>query len=248
MTRRSTHWLLTLPVVLAGIEAAHARERRGRCAGFGGVRERRLGPGALQPLGLLLLAAVVAGLVARIRGGASQPRDAAVVAVPFALLPPVGFTLLELGEALASGHALLDRTFALGLAFQLPVALLGYLLARGLLRLGDELRALVLASPRLCLPPPGGLVRPVGAAGLPSPRRRHLPRACAALRARPHELTPVQASAANRRSEEGISMRSARLVAGGVVAGAVVVLAVALAVAAFLFQSDTTAAARRWRE
>ena len=38
-------------------------------------------------------------------------------------------------------------------------------------------------------------------------------------------------------------MRGTRLVAGGVVAGAVVVLAVALAVAAFLFQSDTTAAA-----
>ena len=91
------------------------------------------------------------------------------MAAPFALLPPVGFTLLELGEALASGHAPLDRTFAVGLAFQLPVALLGYLLARGLLRLGDELRALVLAPPRLCLPMPGGRVRPVG---LRASRRR----------------------------------------------------------------------------
>jgi len=43
-------------------------------------------------------------------------------------------------------------------------------------------------------------------------------------------------------------MRSARLVAGGVVAGAVVVLAVALAVAAFLFQSETTAAAPAMEE
>src|SRR4029077_4891212 len=57
-----------------------------------------------------------------------------------------------------------------------------------------------------------------------------------------HELTP---SRRRRRTEigGGISMRSARLVVGGVVAGAVVALALALAVAAFLFQSDTTAAA-----
>jgi hypothetical protein len=163
MSRRNTHWLLTLPVVLAGIEAAHALANALTGAPASEVFESAAsGRGALQPLGLLLLAAVVAGVVARIRGGSTQPRDAAVAAAPFALLPPFGFTLLELVEALASGHPLLDRAFAVGLVFQLPVALLGYLLARGLLRLGDELRALVLAPPRLCLPTPGGLFRPVG--------------------------------------------------------------------------------------
>ena len=106
------------------------------------------------------MAAVAAALLVRIRGAWSEPRSAAIVAAPIALRPPVGFTLLELGEALASGHALLDRTFALGLAFQLPVALLGYLLARGLLRLSDELRALVLAPLRLRFPQRECRVRP----------------------------------------------------------------------------------------
>ena len=153
MTRRRGQWLLTLPVVLAGIETAHALANSLTGAPATEVfASAASGRGVLEPIGLILLAAVVAAVVSRIRGGWSQPRNAAVVATPFALLPPVGFTLLELGESLASGHAFLDRAFALGLAFQLPVALLGYLLARGLLRLGDELRALVLAPPRLALP------------------------------------------------------------------------------------------------
>ena len=191
MTRPNTHWLLTLPVVLAGIEAAHALANSLTGAPASEVFESAAsGRGALEPLGLLLLAMVTAALVARMRGGRSQPRNTAIVAAPFALLPPVGFALLELGEALASGHALLDRTFALGLTFQLPVALLGYLLARGLLRLSDELRALVLA-------PLASASRSAKAASCPRAERpsrpsglRHLPRAGAALRARPDGLTP----------------------------------------------------------
>ena len=75
VTRRSAHWLLTLPVVLAGIEAAHALANSLTGAPATEVFESAAsGRGALEPLGLLLMAAVAAALVVRIRGGWSEPR------------------------------------------------------------------------------------------------------------------------------------------------------------------------------
>jgi hypothetical protein len=167
--------------VLAGIEAAHALANSLTGAPASEVfASAATGRGALEPLGLLFMAAIVAGVVQRIRSGSPEPRRAAIVAAPFALLPPVGFALLELAEALASGQAPLDRPFVVGFALQLPVALLGYLLARGLLRLGDELRTLVLSPPPLALPECGCAVlpafeRPLARSGAGSPRGRGPP-------------------------------------------------------------------------
>ena len=60
---------------------------------------------------------------------------------PFALVPPLAFLAQELIERLAAGlpaHAVLEPAVYVGLAAQLPIALLGFLAARALLRVADE--------------------------------------------------------------------------------------------------------------
>lgn len=146
--RKHAVWLVTLPVALVGIEAAHALAN----AAFGAPDSEVLasgasGAGLIPLLAALLLAAVLCGLGGRVAGLWWAPRRSRAVALPFLLLPPLGFVVLELGEALTKSpiewHELLEPTFLVGLALQLPVALAGYLLARALLRLSDEVRDLV---------------------------------------------------------------------------------------------------------
>ena len=146
--KRRALWLVTLPIALAGIECGHALGNL-----IAGAPEGELfaspssGRGALPLVGLVLVLLVVAGVAGRVTG---SPRRSRAVAAPFALLPPAGFVLLELGEALSEpGHFRLGGpAFALGLVFQLPAAALGYTVACALLRLGDEARALLLGLPR----------------------------------------------------------------------------------------------------
>jgi len=144
MSRKAV-WLLTLPVALAGIEAAHALAN----LAFGPPHRELFegtdsGRGLLLALGALGLASIVCWFAGRVAGVCSTPRSSRSVLLPFVLLPPVGFVLIELGEALAAGSLRVEElerpTFLAGLALQLPAALAGYLLARALLRLGDELR------------------------------------------------------------------------------------------------------------
>lgn len=137
--RRRLTWPVTLPVALAGVEAAHALAN----AAFGSPAEgaelfATAGSGAgLIPLaGALALASVLAGLVGR----ASRPAGGRTPALPFALLPPLGFLLLELLESLLHSGSLpaASATLLAGLALQAPFALASYLVARALLRLGDR--------------------------------------------------------------------------------------------------------------
>ena len=161
--RRSPRWLVTLPIALAASEAGHALGNV-----LAGAPHTELfesvdsGSGALPLVGFALLALVVAGVARSVEGRA--PR---VAALPFALLPPAGFLLIELGEALSTpGRFRLDGVaFALGLLFQLPAAVVGYAVARVLLRLGDEARALLLGLPSgsiVFLPTPARIVSPGG--------------------------------------------------------------------------------------
>ena len=154
--RKHAVWLVTLPVALVGIEAAHALAN----AAFGApgsevLESAESGAGLIPLLAALALAAVLCGLVGRVAGLWWTPRRSRAVLLPFVLLPPLGFVLLELGEALAHSpiewEELVGPTFLVGLALQLPVALVGYLLARALLRLSDEVRELRPTGS----PPPG---------------------------------------------------------------------------------------------
>jgi hypothetical protein len=137
--RRRLTWLVTVPLGLAGIEAAHALAN----AAFGSPAEggelfadARSGAGLLPLAGALALASVVPGLAAR----AARPGGPRARALPFALLPPIGFVALETIESLLHSGALpaVSATLVAGLALQAPFALAGYLAARALLRLGDR--------------------------------------------------------------------------------------------------------------
>jgi hypothetical protein len=147
--RKHAVWFVTLPLALVGVEAAHAAAN----AMFGPPSAELFetpssGEGLLPFVAALVLGAMVAGLVARIAGAARSPHRTRGLAAPFVFVAPVAFVVLELGEALAAGQAndpstWLTPTFAAGLVLQAPVALCAYVVARLLLRLGDELGDLV---------------------------------------------------------------------------------------------------------
>lgn len=83
------------------------------------------------------LACVVLALLLRV-DGRLQGRPAAW---PFALVPPLAFLAQELIERLVAGlpaHAMFEPAVYAGLAAQLPIALIGFLVARALLRVADE--------------------------------------------------------------------------------------------------------------
>lgn len=83
------------------------------------------------------VACVALALLLRV-GGRLQGRPAAW---PFALVPPLAFLGQELIERLAAGlpgHAVFHPAVYAGLAAQLPIALIGFLAARALLRVADE--------------------------------------------------------------------------------------------------------------
>jgi hypothetical protein len=156
--RRQAVWFVTLPVILAGIEAAHALGNT-----LSGETKSELfsspasGGNALPLVAAALAALVAAGLLSRANGSWWESHRSSLVAAPFATLPLVGFFLLELAEAIARHDVLtglFDSAFFVGMALQLPVALAGWLLARFLLRAADAVCAARTASP----PRPGRLL------------------------------------------------------------------------------------------
>ena len=151
-------WLVTLPIALAGVEAAHAVTNAVFGAPGGPDAEVFTGsdssPELTLSLAALALGFVVLGLVSRATGAGWVSRRSRAVAIPFACLPPVAFLLLELLEGLVHSGAfpwrdLAGPTFLFGLALQLPFALAGYLVARALLRLSDRVHDLIR---RRCVP------------------------------------------------------------------------------------------------
>jgi len=176
--RRSLAWLVAVPLMLAGSQAAHVLAYRWVYpqahvrlhvlveTGHGYMTLLPLALGAAGAILLLSLAASAAD-AARGRGPRALPAWA------FALLPLVGFTLQEYLERwLAAGtfpwHAASAPTFLPGLVLQLPFGLLAYFVARLLLRVAERVgRAFApapaarrLAPPSETAPPAPALVRP----------------------------------------------------------------------------------------
>jgi len=126
---------LSLPLVAVGSLAGHA-------AGYALVGTSRVdgrihGYMTFAPFFLAACAAILAASLAMRAAGRLQGRPAAW---PFALLPPLAFLAQELLERLAAGlpaHAVFEPAVYVGLAAQLPLGLVGFLVARALLRVVD---------------------------------------------------------------------------------------------------------------
>jgi hypothetical protein len=142
--RRRLTWLVALPAMLAGSQAAHAVAYR---LVFPEARVRfhvlaLTGHDYLQWLPLALGVGGAIGLVGfgfAVRDVACGRRVRELSPAAFALLPPLAFALQELLElSLHTGtfawHAFAEPTFLPGLGLQLPFALLAYAAARLLLR------------------------------------------------------------------------------------------------------------------
>jgi hypothetical protein len=118
-------WLVALPAAAGGVLAAHAAAYR--LAGGGTDAAHGYLPLAEASVCALLALGVVAAALAARAGAPARPH-----ALAFALAPPLAFVLQETAER---GFALpLEPVVLLGLALQLPFAVLAYLAARLLLR------------------------------------------------------------------------------------------------------------------
>ena len=146
--RRITTWLLTLPLAIGGSQLAHAEAYR---LVYADTHERshvlaESGHGYLQhfPFAVALgLAVIGVALVSRARG-----RTGELAAWPFAAIPVATFALQETLERGGDLSALIEPTTLVGLALQLPFALLAYAVARLLLQAVDALAARLRPAPR----------------------------------------------------------------------------------------------------
>jgi hypothetical protein len=142
---------LSLPLAASGCLAGHA-------AGYAlvGISRRDAqihGYLSLAPQFLTICVAFVALALALRVSGRLQGHPAAW---PFALLPPLAFCAQELIERLVAGlpaHAVFEPAVYVGLATQLPIAVLAYLAVRSLLRCAD-------AAARALAPRPVFTLRP----------------------------------------------------------------------------------------
>ena len=157
--RRRLPWLLALPVMAAGSLAAHSLSylfTSARAAEYGGEASERAGTGSASYLVLflgLLVAMTVVGagarlLLARRRGRRGLEHSPWL----FFVLPPLAFASQEFVERVLRAeafpfHAALEPRFLLGLALQLPFALLALFVARALSRVVERL-VRALARPR----------------------------------------------------------------------------------------------------
>jgi hypothetical protein len=180
--RRSAAWLAAVPLMLGGSQLAHALAYRLaypqahvrvlHMLASGHSYFTRL-PLALAAAGACLLVSLVSAALDAARGRPAR----ALPAPAFALLPPLAFALQELLElSLHTGtfawHAVLAPTFLPGLALQLPLALLMYLVARVLLRAAERIgRALRRPAPRARTSPTFAAAPPVPSVRLRAGRR-----------------------------------------------------------------------------
>jgi hypothetical protein len=143
-------WLVAVPLALAGTEIAHElayaladpeRHRRAAALAASGHGYLAFAP-ILAVVGLGIVAVALAFRADQARRG----RQGEGIARRLALVPPVAFAVQEHLERLVhSGSfpfaAALEPTFVVGLALQLPFALLTLWVARMLLRAADRLGA-----------------------------------------------------------------------------------------------------------
>jgi hypothetical protein len=174
MSRRVLAWFLSVPLIVAGVEGGHWLAYRvvypdpylrAQALTDSGHRYLSYAPVFFAIVGAVALCAF--GLRV-FRRGAADLGTAQVSLLPFVFVSPLAFALQECIERLFVGGwpfgAVLAPTFMPGLLFQLPFALVAFLLARWLLRAADRLRVLVLG--RSTLPSP--LFRPLGARAFPA--------------------------------------------------------------------------------
>jgi hypothetical protein len=177
---RSAAWGIAVPLAIASWLGAH-------CVGYALVS-----PGAEESMGMHAehghawlgytpalavwgLAVLVAGFVLCVGEGLRGRRRGRPPVLLFGLLPPVGFAAQEHLERLISTGSVphdlvLEPTFLLGLALQLPFALAALLLTRALYTIGFSL-GLALAD-RLAVPRPlllHGPSLPVSLPAAPTP-------------------------------------------------------------------------------
>ncbi len=157
--RRVLTWLVALPALLAGSQAAHFLAYRWV---YPEAHVRLLalattGHGYLSQLPLVLGAAGAVAAVSLLLSGVDAARGRAARALPawaFALLPPLGFVLQEfLERSIQLGTFVwqtpFQPTFLPGLALQLPFAAVAYVAARLLLKAAERAgRALAAVRPR----------------------------------------------------------------------------------------------------
>ena len=157
--RRRLTWLVALPAMLAGSQAAHALAYR-IVFPTASVRVQVLALTGHGYLARLPLALAVAGAVGLVGLGfaawdAAHGRSVRQLSpLAFALLPPVAFVLQEVLElSVRSGHvgwrAFAAPTFLPGLLLQLPFAAVAYVATRLLLRGAARLGRLLAPAPRL---------------------------------------------------------------------------------------------------
>lgn len=177
-TRRTAAWLLSLPLMVVGTQVAHvlaydlvypnAHVRLGALIASGHgymVGTHGYLPMLLGIAGALDLVAVGWVFAGSVRRSLQRP----VPAWAFALLPLLCFSLQELIERWLAGSPVpwwmvLQPTFRVGLALQLPFALAALLLARLLLRAGTG------AGARVRHRAPRPVTRPALATGWIVPR------------------------------------------------------------------------------
>jgi hypothetical protein len=176
--RRGLTWLVAVPLLVAGSQAAHVLTYRLVYPGTP-IRVRALvvtGHGYLDRLPLALGVALAITLVALFVAVLDASRGRAARTLPawaFGVLAPLTFALQEIIElSLHTGtfawHAVAAPTFLPGLALQLPFSLLAWLAARLLLRAASR------AGRAFAARPPAG--RPLSLVA-PAPPSVTLPRA-----------------------------------------------------------------------
>jgi hypothetical protein len=136
MAGRRPLWLLSLPLAAAGWLAAHS------------LAYTLVAPhdhhGSLAAAPILIACAITVLLAVAIHDGLRRAAPAHMPAWPVALLPPLGFAVQEHVERLIELNALplgtaLEPVFLVGMALQLPVALVVLALVRGMLAIGYAL-------------------------------------------------------------------------------------------------------------
>jgi hypothetical protein len=155
--RRLAVWLLSIPLMVAGSQVAHVLAYRlvyptahvRLTALLATGHEYMFGTSGYLPLLLGVLGAVeLVGVGWVFAGSFRRSLQRPVPTWAFAFLPVLAFTLQEFLERILAGSSfpwwlVLQPTFQIGIALQLPIALLAFLVARLLLRTARE-AALVL--------------------------------------------------------------------------------------------------------